>query len=246
MLSLVCLLDQDGRARCMQDGFIILHSVCAMDLHSVVRHRVWSLTVHSLCLQISCMILAELPQAHQSCCGNGSTPPGCAAHSPCRAGASSPCARGVEAHTAAGLPVQSLCRASCCLPAGPGRTRLVGADGRRAAHGLRGGQVAHKVVVGQHALHAVGQRDGDCQGQALRDGHHLWATPASSLRCRPCPCAAHPRDQLHVTPACPWQHAFHAAGQEAGGGGGLSSWATLHAAVASAGPAARVHRMLQA
>lgn len=52
-------------------------------------------------------------------------------------------------------------------------TSLVSADGGGSAHGLSSSQVAHQVVVVQHALHAVGQCNGDSQRQALRYGHHL-------------------------------------------------------------------------
>lgn len=53
------------------------------------------------------------------------------------------------------------------------RTGFVTADGRGTAHGLSCPQVAHEVVVCQHALHAVGKADGDGQRKALRNGDHL-------------------------------------------------------------------------
>lgn len=52
-------------------------------------------------------------------------------------------------------------------------TSLVGADGGSSAHGLSGAQVSHQVVVLQHTCHAVGQGNGHCQRQPLRDCHHL-------------------------------------------------------------------------
>ena len=49
---------------------------------------------------------------------------------------------------------------------------LVGADGSGTAHGLTCRQHPHKVVVLHHLLHAVGQRDGDGQGETLWHRHH--------------------------------------------------------------------------
>ncbi len=48
---------------------------------------------------------------------------------------------------------------------------LVGADGSRAPHGLTSRQHPDKVIVLHHLLHAVGQGDGDRQGQPFRDCH---------------------------------------------------------------------------
>ena len=53
------------------------------------------------------------------------------------------------------------------------RTGFVGADRGGTAHGLCGGEVAHEVVVSQHALDAKSQRDRHREGKALRHSHNL-------------------------------------------------------------------------
>mmetsp|Transcript_17772 Transcript_17772/g.62669 ORF Transcript_17772/g.62669 Transcript_17772/m.62669 type:complete len:574 (+) Transcript_17772:928-2649(+) len=52
------------------------------------------------------------------------------------------------------------------------RARLVGADHGGGAHRLARVEVLDQVVVGQHAVSAEGQRDGDGERQALGHGHH--------------------------------------------------------------------------
>ena len=52
-------------------------------------------------------------------------------------------------------------------------TCLVAADDGGGTHGFSGAEVAYKVVVGQHAAHAKGQRQSDGKGKALGHSHHL-------------------------------------------------------------------------
>ncbi len=62
-----------------------------------------------------------------------------------------------------------------------GSTCLVCADGGRAAHGLCSSQVAHEIVVCQHAFHRVGQRYCHSQRKPFWYGHHLGNAQVQAL-----------------------------------------------------------------
>lgn len=83
-----------------------------------------------------------------------------------------------------------------------GHTGFVSADDGGAAHGLGSRQITHQIMVRQHPLHAISQRNSDRQGEPLRNRDHLGppppppplnrnAAPTPDLTCQtPCTCTA--------------------------------------------------------